>query len=1705
MAVDGSEPVGTNDFVSKTLGPWSSHPEMMARQKRILWWLGLSPFWVGILAALVILTGYRSSYFSAVHDWQTFLSACSGWWGKIKLSVLVLALAGFVSAGFTAMLNLLWMVGVTIGKSNARITERDHLPFPAWLVGMGALLWLVPFVTWAMRRVLTAVDWRLNLAVQLASNFLCLFPMAVLLVWTKWARRPARPEADEVVRHPVPHLLAALAMFAAAAVVLFSQKPGFFDRAVAKWFPWLAQCGVDSDRAYGWVRLALVALLGIGGVFHCIVWRLRTEIRLRKKSRGRKDSASEGSNEDGKAAGNGIPAGARKLLANLPAGVTADASGPHGEQVWRKQVGQTSPFKHGGGDEYGLGYLLGGGLTPTEDQAKFFVRFVESFDGARKEFGERTDFKEDPNRKDPKRADILLTGEYGTGRTEILLAAALYAAVVRGQRVLFLCADSEGAGKLAERASKRLAWLGMDVYVSADVLKRNELDRWIDPMTGTMPPDLLFSTPETVENLLFANPSTRKRETASEIRTLLTGFGAVFVDDILEMPPSFRAHAAFLLDKMKLLQAAEPVLAQYVVASTPLQKPDGVETFGKRLFGVAGFDRNDNVLELKPRPCGDYWFGTLRVARGAGGEGISLDEAVRELVRISSEGGCRTLLYQKGMSADAKAEFLDGFGGTKGASGVSVASRYRELEELEEVPDNVFYLSLASGEAGTALRLNLDGGDPVFFRISMDGEEDPEAPRQYGLVPDETALSLRVHHLRNVLQFIDDHVPVPDETWARFQITMNHPCIRELVPGASPGTVAVSWLHDDLTGDAAYGADALWPYLVLETPVSYGSGMDVDFNVLPDDRGAIWKDANGGGRLLLADSEAAIRERGPGGLALWRNDAQTIGQSDLAHSDELVYVGTDEFTVADAVLPKNGETERYAVQFQCQYRHGGDAEFIHPVRRLSWQIPLGELELPGVQVLDEIATFSAERKSSPTCRVDGTLSGVVNLRGKSKGFDGLSYSYDAYLSCFVLLPSFEPGSGSKISQVQACLDGAWTTTAEGGFSFALTHAFAAALRRNIADWPFFAVAPAFFTEGRQDSVGAATVWLVEPANSGRTVQPLLRRLMQESSEFRQNLYSEAKRVLETCESLQELRLASRLAFDGEADSLDADDKRKALGILGTLLDREKSEDWMARRLREREEERKKRKDRKVESRSSVVFTPEEREFDKVVVEALKRFDGTIDVSKFAVESGWDYDKISDLFNDVLWNHPEVFWVSKSGRHQWWRNSDGKITRYVITDLPYAFGAEDLPRKKAEFDTAVGKALEDVPDDADDVTKALLLHDFIVRNCEYDVEAKNRHDQSPLARTAYSVLVRHSAVCEGYAMAYRCLLSRVGIESEEVLSDSMNHCWNYVRLAGNWYHADVTWDDPVYSGCKPSDDRVSREHFLLSDAAIGAKGHHDWNVRGLPPATDETYDKRNWDAKPGRKGGGDVPWTVFRDHALFRAKERGNVKRCRGKVHLRVFFVDDADSSWDDSARDVCRGVLADVARTLEREAGPAAGLEVSWSAENRKTDRSCSDMDLAHAEIPALLGVSGRPGVSKIQNEFKKARGCDEAPMLFVWNRQFRSCCEESDSPRRHAEWATIGLDDDIHGDASLLWGAILHELLHLFGAVDYYYPDAVKEAATKWLPGSVMNERGGTAIDDLTRVLVGWDDTLTPAAVSFLEDTRHVTVEEINDALAEA
>ena len=139
-------------------------------------------------------------------------------------------------------------------------------------------------------------------------------------------------------------------------------------------------------------------------------------------------------------------------------------------------------------------------------------------------------------------------------------------------------------------------------------------------------------------------------------------------------------------------------------------------------------------------------------------------------------------------------------------------------------------------------------------------------------------------------------------------------------------------------------------------------------------------------------------------------------------------------------------------------------------------------------------------------------------------------------------------------------------------------------------------------------------------------------------------------------------------------------------------------------------------------------------------------------------------------------------------------TSGTQTSAGTTDKKYkavaAVQNEDAAKRVAATKAVVEQIIAKVNPAWSDYDKALYLHDYVVSHVSYRQEGYHQ--------TAYGALVDGHAVCAGYARAYQLLLNSVGIPAFYISGTvySAPHAWTYVKLDGNWYQTDVTFDDPV---------------------------------------------------------------------------------------------------------------------------------------------------------------------------------------------------------------------------------------------------------------------------------------------------------------------
>lgn len=141
----------------------------------------------------------------------------------------------------------------------------------------------------------------------------------------------------------------------------------------------------------------------------------------------------------------------------------------------------------------------------------------------------------------------------------------------------------------------------------------------------------------------------------------------------------------------------------------------------------------------------------------------------------------------------------------------------------------------------------------------------------------------------------------------------------------------------------------------------------------------------------------------------------------------------------------------------------------------------------------------------------------------------------------------------------------------------------------------------------------------------------------------------------------------------------------------------------------------------------------------------------------------------------------------------------------------------------------------------EIEKVLYAHDYLASICYY------KDESGSLVSSAAGPLSNGYGICGGYSNAMMVMLKHLGIDCLEEISSSMYHIWNYVKIDGEWYQLDVTWDD-TYKKSQGVD--IGHYFMVRNDAEFRsglAKSHYGWKLynsnRTEPASTSTIYS--NW--------------------------------------------------------------------------------------------------------------------------------------------------------------------------------------------------------------------------------------------------------------------
>ncbi|MGO4107600.1 transglutaminase domain-containing protein [Paenibacillus sp. YAF4_2] len=164
---------------------------------------------------------------------------------------------------------------------------------------------------------------------------------------------------------------------------------------------------------------------------------------------------------------------------------------------------------------------------------------------------------------------------------------------------------------------------------------------------------------------------------------------------------------------------------------------------------------------------------------------------------------------------------------------------------------------------------------------------------------------------------------------------------------------------------------------------------------------------------------------------------------------------------------------------------------------------------------------------------------------------------------------------------------------------------------------------------------------------------------------------------------------------------------------------------------------------------------------------------------------------------------------------------------------------ETTEQTAIVDEMVKKALAQIiTPQMNEHQKVKAIHDWIIEKLQYDETLKHY--------TAYDALTTGTAVCQGYSLLAYKMLKAVGIPVliAEGKVKTGDHAWNMVQLNGNWYHLDLTWDDPIVkqAGTETQvESHISYNYYLKTDDEMHVD--HQW-VKTYPTANHSYSEELN---------------------------------------------------------------------------------------------------------------------------------------------------------------------------------------------------------------------------------------------------------------------
>ncbi len=177
-----------------------------------------------------------------------------------------------------------------------------------------------------------------------------------------------------------------------------------------------------------------------------------------------------------------------------------------------------------------------------------------------------------------------------------------------------------------------------------------------------------------------------------------------------------------------------------------------------------------------------------------------------------------------------------------------------------------------------------------------------------------------------------------------------------------------------------------------------------------------------------------------------------------------------------------------------------------------------------------------------------------------------------------------------------------------------------------------------------------------------------------------------------------------------------------------------------------------------------------------------------------VVSTKDKDVLAKVFNYVMQDHPEIFYVTGFTYSEYTLGDE--VQKISLTGT-YTYDEAEIAQRQREIDLYTAACLAGLPEGAGQYAKVKYVYEYIINSTDYVAGSDDNQN-------ICSVFLYNKSVCQGYAKAMQYLLQQMGVEcclvtGTVVDSDGHRggHAWDLVKIDGEYYYVDPTWGDASY--------------------------------------------------------------------------------------------------------------------------------------------------------------------------------------------------------------------------------------------------------------------------------------------------------------------